>query len=128
MILNLVIGWAFYFIGRSASHGSSYGQEGIKMNRFQLLGKRHCKLGHKGHHHNQDGALIKALRIVISSALGKRFCNLRGSPVVLIIFPNTNIRWSSNFNWLSSIIRKCFWEDVRVALALLSINLFLICY
>ena len=38
------------------------------------------------------------------------------------IFLGTIFIWSSNFNWLSSIIPKCFWEDVRVTLTLLNSN------
>ena len=59
---------------------------------------------------------------MISANLGKRFCNLQRSPIVWFIFPDTTFRWSSNFNWLSSIIPYCFWEEVRLTLALLKSN------
>ena len=66
--------------------------------------------------------LIKASYIVITAAPGKRFCNLRRSSIVLFIFPNTIFRWSLNFNWVSSIISKCFCDNVRVTLTLLNSN------
>ena len=47
------------------------------------------------------------LYIVTSEALGKRFCNLPRSPIVLLL-AEIIFRWPSNFNWVSSIIPKCF--------------------
>ena len=58
----------------------------------------------------------KSFIYVISAAHGKRFCNLRRSPIVLLIFPHIIFAWSLNFNWLLSIIPTCFWEDVPVTL------------
>ena len=47
--------------------------------------KRHYPVDHKGCLYNQIGGLIN---IVISEGLGKRFCDLRRSPIVLLIFPD----------------------------------------
>ena len=53
--------------------------------------KIYYTLYHKGYHRNQMG-VIKALYIVISTALSKTFCCLRRSPVVLLIFTDTIFR------------------------------------
>ena len=102
------------------SYGSSNGQAGIILNGFQFLVKKNIicliiknitiiKMG-----------LIKTLYIVISASLGKTFCNLRRRTIVLLIFRDTILIWSSNFDWLSSKISQCFWEDDLVTLTSLS--------
>ena len=56
---------------------------------------------------------MKVLNILISAALGKRFCNLQRNYMILL---DSLWRWSLNNNWASSIITKCFWHDVWVTL------------
>ena len=94
---NLVLGKAFLSM---CIYGSSYGQAGII-----LTVKRHIILLVKRHITSMIIKDITTIKmgsdqsfIVISAALGNRFCNLRRRLIILLIFPDTIFRWSSNFN------------------------------
>ena len=59
----------------------------------------------------------KALYNVIRADLGKRFCNLRIRPIVLLILHNLS-RCFSKDNQVSRNITRCFWDVACIALLL----------
>ena len=64
--------------------------------------------------------LTKALHIVISANLGRRFCNFRRSPKVMFVFKNTIFRYLWSIDLVSSIIPRWFWDDDWEPLELLN--------
>ena len=106
------------------SYGSSNAQAAIILNGFQVLIKRHV-----------IRLIIKDITLIKMGSDKSFICCDKCSfwqkilqftketySFTYFIFLGTIFIWSSNFNWLSSIIRKCFWEDVRVTLTLLNSN------
>ena len=70
-------------------------------------------LDHKRYHHYQDGVWQKNLHIVVSANLSNKFCNFSRNPLVLFIFEDTILRYSSNTLFY---IRKNFISATRMKL------------
>ena len=65
---------------------------------------------------------IYICKIVNEADLGKRFCDLRKSPVVLLVLLIISFKCSSNVSRASNIMPKCFWNAVWETILLLKNN------